>query len=192
MHSNVTAPTWSSSCCLSRPACRCSPWRQRIRRYIIISWYVVTGSSPLSLRPLHTYSFSLPPFPSPLPTMTDAHERITLPPISSFDISPSSKHHSQFQAGPSRRGAHIHGSSSWDGSSAGSNHLRNEFDDISYRCGTFTLDVACCSTSYFRHHRLDPAQVDTTLLRALIVAATLRPDKHAVTITRHTPSQPSW
>ncbi|KAI0275932.1 hypothetical protein BGY98DRAFT_989240 [Russula aff. rugulosa BPL654] len=65
--------------------------------------------------------------------MTDAHERITLPPISSFDITPSTKHHSHLRAGPSRRGSHFRGSSSWDGSSGGSNHPHNEFDDISYR-----------------------------------------------------------
>lgn len=80
--------------------------------------------------------------------MTDAHERITLPPISSFDISPSAGHRSQFQAGPSRRG-HLHGTPSWDGSSAGSHHLRNELDDIPYGCGTIyllTVHVAHIST----------------------------------------------
>ncbi|KAI9507779.1 hypothetical protein F5148DRAFT_71211 [Russula earlei] len=67
--------------------------------------------------------------------MTDAHERITLPPISSFDISPTGKHRSQFQAGPSRRGPHLHGSPSWDGTSVGSHHLRNELDDIPFGPG---------------------------------------------------------
>jgi hypothetical protein len=77
--------------------------------------------------------------------MTDAHERITLPPISSFDITPSSKHHSHLRAGPSRRGSHFRGSSSWDGSSGGSNHPHNEFDDISYRCETFSSKAPCYS-----------------------------------------------
>ncbi|KAI0299617.1 hypothetical protein BC826DRAFT_1184019 [Russula brevipes] len=45
--------------------------------------------------------------------MTDAHERITLPPISSFDISPPGKRHTQFQAGP------------------GSTFPRSELEDIS-------------------------------------------------------------
>jgi hypothetical protein len=121
--------------------------------------------------------------------MTDAHERITLPPISSFDISPSTKHH-QFQAGPSRRGAHLHGRTSWDGSSAGSNHLRHEFD-ISHGCGTFAFSSYSLLTLTFATPHLDPAQADMMLSRALIVAATLRPDNHAA-IIRHTQSLPSW
>ena len=175
----------------SRPGCRGSLSAREIRRYIIISWYVVTRKlTPLSLCDRYTYTLLPSPFPLPIlrATMTDAHERITLPPISSFDISPSHKPHSQFQVGPSRRGPHLHGSPSWDGSSAGSNHLRSELDDISYGCGTFYSFM-------FRvahiHRCLDPAQVDTMLSTALIVTATLRLDKHAV-ITRHTQSRPSW
>jgi hypothetical protein len=99
-------------------------------------------------RLLHPY-ITIHIFPSLRATMTDAHERITLPPISSFENSPSIKHHSQFQAGPSRRGAHIHRSSSWAGSSAGSNHLRNELDDRSYRCETFTLRRSMLLTAQF-------------------------------------------
>ena len=82
--------------------------------------------------------------------MTDAHERITLPPISSFDISPSSKHRSPYQAGPSHRRSHFRGSSSWDGSSGGSNHPQNEYEELSYRCGSFILRCSILLTSRFR------------------------------------------
>lgn len=69
---------------------------------------------------------SSPPFPPSL-TMTNAHERITLPPISSFDISPSRKPHN---TSSSRRPPHPHinGSPSWDGSSTASNPPRRDLD----------------------------------------------------------------
>ncbi|KAH9968365.1 hypothetical protein BGW80DRAFT_1462039 [Lactifluus volemus] len=69
--------------------------------------------------------------------MTNAHERITLPPISSFDISPSRKNHNQY---PSRRGSRLNGSPSWDGSSAGSNKPRTDVelvDDVRRNSSTF-------------------------------------------------------
>jgi hypothetical protein len=88
--------------------------------------------------------------------MTDAHERITLPPISSFDISPSSKHRSPFQAGPSHRGSHLRGSSSWDGSSSGSNHPHNEYEELPYRCGAFIIGCSIFLTSRFRCPPLSP------------------------------------
>jgi hypothetical protein len=77
--------------------------------------------------------------------MTNAHERITLPPISSFDISPSRKNHNQY---PSRRGSRLNGSPSWDGSSAGSNKPRTDVelvDDVRYGIhifGPFLLLIA--------------------------------------------------
>ncbi len=124
--------------------------------------------------------------------MTDAHERITLPPISSFDITPSSKHHNHLRAGPSRRGSHFRGSSSWDGSSGGSNHPHNEFDDISYRCEALILCGPMLLTSKLSHavRLLDPARVNTMLSTALIVATILPPGNRG-TITLHILSQRS-
>jgi len=52
------------------------------------------------------FSLSPPSLPRNNESMTDAHERITSSPISSVDITPSSKHHNHLRAGPSRR-AHI-------------------------------------------------------------------------------------
>ncbi|KAI0265578.1 hypothetical protein BC834DRAFT_969967 [Gloeopeniophorella convolvens] len=62
--------------------------------------------------------------------MTNAHERITLPPISSFDVSPPAKHNNKYPAGPSRRGAHARGSLSWDKSSNESGQYRSEQEFI--------------------------------------------------------------
>ena len=107
---------------------------------------------------------SLPPFPPPFPspTMTNAHERITLPPISSFDVSPSRKLHPYRQPSPSgsRRHPHINGSPSWDGSSSSSNPLRRDLeppDDARYEpillapgAPYYSLDVPPSSPSYSR------------------------------------------
>ncbi|KAI9430970.1 hypothetical protein H4582DRAFT_2012683 [Lactarius indigo] len=72
--------------------------------------------------------------------MTNAHERITLPPISSFDISPSRKPHPRYPpTSPSatRRPPHINGSPSWDGSSTASNPPRRDIDDARLSPGTY-------------------------------------------------------
>ena len=119
------------------------PWRWRIGS--LYYHKLVKSSTPPSCD-CYSHILFLPPLPHTLrATMTDAHERITLPPISSFDISPSSKHHNPFQAAPSPRGTHLRGRSSWDGSSGGSNHPHNEFDELPYRCGTFSSDALCYS-----------------------------------------------
>jgi hypothetical protein len=165
-----------------------SPWRWRIG---LLYYHKLVRLSPPSC-----CCYSYIHFPPSIPhtfraTMTNAHERVTLPPISSFDISPSSKHHSPFQAGPSRRSSHLRGSSSWDGSSGGSNHP-HEFDDISYRCATFTFTLWCSMllTSRLPHaaHLLALARVDMILSTALIMTAVLPPGKHR-TITLHIQSQ---
>ncbi|KAH8984713.1 hypothetical protein EDB92DRAFT_1885335 [Lactarius akahatsu] len=72
--------------------------------------------------------------------MTNAHERITLPPISSFDISPSRKPHTRYpptSPSTSRRPPHINGSPSWDGSSTASNPLRRGLDDARQSPSTY-------------------------------------------------------
>lgn len=85
--------------------------------------------------------------------MTNAHERITLPPISSFDISPSRK---PYHASPSRRGSHLNGSPSWDGSSTKSNQPRTEMEPVEgVRCdyGHLHCDVPYCSHQAWRRCR---------------------------------------
>ena len=77
---------------------------------------MVSQSPPSPATALQSPSPPSPPPPSPSLTMTNAHERITLPPISSFDLSPSRNLHTYPPPTPSgsRRPPHINGSSSWD------------------------------------------------------------------------------
>lgn len=121
--------------------------------------------------------------------MTDAHERITLPPISSFDISPSSKHHSPFQAGPSP-GAHIPAGGHL-GMAAQVGATIPITSSMSYRIGAghypLILHVAHIKIPHTAH-LLALARVDTTLLTALIMIAVLPPGKHGA-ITLHIQSQ---
>ncbi|KAH9172671.1 hypothetical protein EDB89DRAFT_2229291 [Lactarius sanguifluus] len=86
--------------------------------------------------------------------MTNAHERITLPPISSFDISPSRKPHNRYpptSPSTSRRPPHINGSPSWDGSSTASNPLRRGLDDARYDPEALVLGVP------YRSHDISPS-----------------------------------
>jgi hypothetical protein len=75
--------------------------------------------------------------------MTNAHERITLPPISSFDLSPSRKPHARYSSpSSSRRPPRTNGSPSWEGSSTTSNPPRRDFDppdDARYELGILDL-----------------------------------------------------
>jgi hypothetical protein len=57
--------------------------------------------------------------------------RTPLPPISSFDISLLSKHHSPIQADPTRRRSHLR-AHIWIEAQVGAT-THNEFDDIQYR-----------------------------------------------------------
>ncbi|KAH8994147.1 hypothetical protein EDB86DRAFT_2927113 [Lactarius hatsudake] len=86
--------------------------------------------------------------------MTNAHERITLPPISSFDISPSRKPHTRYpptSPSASRRPPHINGSPSWDGSSTTSNPPRRGLDDARYEPAALVLGVP------YRSHDISPS-----------------------------------
>ena len=98
--------------------------------------------------------------------MTNAHERITLPPISSFDVSPSRKPHNRYPSpSSSRRPPHINGSPSWDGSSTASNPPRRDLDppdDTRYELVPLALCIthsaSCPSLSYSRR---SPSTYDT-------------------------------